>query len=398
MNLFFLKSLLRGKLLTTPKFEELLHQTDANQERYRRVEKMDKVKEYLDLDKKVSTPEFQSKKKEIHDVVYADTAEAKALAELKKLGKDKYVRLYLKNGSEEGRISVQRYLVLKEETQTPEFQQRNAFWANPDRWYTTEEGKMDARYEELKKDSDIDFFIHTDVHAIEHYEQFDLVFEDDFNWNGLKNSDWKPGFIYPNDKFVPVHSYTNEKQAYVGGRNIETVDSKLYIITHEENCEGPAWDSEKGMVMKNFTYSSDAIYTDKVAIKVGSVVQVKVRCHGLLNHGIYLRSKNHVPFISLFGYTGLKLFCGVKDSLYHDKNLKYLDGLQPLVSTVFTVSWQKDEIVWFVNNLEVFRTKNLIPEGEELYLHMYSFLFENVRVASEGDLEVDWVRVFQNKE
>ena len=110
-----------------------------------------------------------------------------------------------------------------------------------------------------------------------------------------------------------------------------------------------------------------------------------------------MRSKNHVPFISLFDYTGLRLYCGIKDSLKHDKNLKMLDGLQPIPYTIFTVSWQKDEIVWFVNNLEVYRTKNLIPAGEKLYLHMYSFAFESDRHSTEGELDVDWIRVYKVK-
>lgn len=396
MDLFFLKVLVRGELLRTPKFEAVLNQSRENALRYRRVEKMDKIKEFLELDKTVSAPEFQAKKEEIQHIVFKRTPEAQMLAELKALAKDKYVRLYLKKGEEEGRASVQRYLELKEQTQAPEFLQRVAFLEDKNRWEKTPEGQLDAKHAMMAKDDDIDFFIHANVSAIERYEQFDLAFEDDFTWNGLANSDWKPGFLYPNDKFVAVHSYSNEKQAFNNGRNIETANSNLYIRTRKEACDGPAWDAKKGMYTKHFTYTSDAIYTDKVAISEGSIVQVKVRCHGILNHGIYLRSKNHVPFISLFDYTGRKLYCGVKDSLQHDKNLKFLDGLQPIVPTIFTVSWQKDEIVWFVNNLEVFRTKNLIPKGEKLYLHMYSFLFEK-QTGSEGSLEVDWVRVFNVK-
>ncbi|MCQ2342288.1 MAG: hypothetical protein MJZ75_02170 [Paludibacteraceae bacterium] len=397
MDLFFLKALLRGKLVTTSKFEETLDQVSVNAKRYREVEKSDELKEFLALEKKVNAPDFLAKKKEITETPYKKSEEYKVMEEFKKICKDQYVRKYLRNGSEEGRMSVQRFMELKAKTEDAEFQKRDAFWKNPKRWETTEEGKMEERYNALKQSEDIIFFLGMDVKNVEKWEQFELAFEDDFEWAGLSNSQWKAGFVYPNDDFKHVHSYSNEKQAYNNGRNVETSDSILTIRTRKEAKEGPAWDAKKGMIMKEFPLTSDAIYTDKVAIEEGSVVQVKCRCRGLLNHGIYLRSKSHVPFISLFDYTGRRLYCGVKDSLKHDRNLKMLDGLQPITQTIFTVSWQKDEIVWFVNNLEVYRTANLIPKGEKLYLNMYSFAFEKERHAGEGELNVDWVRVYNVK-
>jgi len=397
MDLFFLRALLRGKLQTTAKFEEELTQIPLRAQRYRQVEKSAEWKEYQELDRKVNAADFQTKKREICSMKYKKTKEYRTLEDFKKICKDKYVRHYLRDGSDAESIPVQNYLTLKAETESEEFLKKNDFWKDSHRWEHSEDGKMEARYLSLKASSDIVFFLSANVQEIEHYEQFEMTFQDEFDWVGLRNSDWKAGFIYPSDTFKNVHSYTNEKQAYTGGKNLETGNSILAIHTKQMPVEGAAWDEKKGMCMKQFSYASDALYTDKVAIEEGSLVQVKCRCRGRLNHGIYLRSKNHVPFISLFDYTGLKLYCGVKDSLKHDKNLKLLDGLQPIPYTIFTVSWQKDEIVWFVNNLEVFRTKNLIPKGEKLYLHMYSFIFESDRRSSEGELDVDWIRVYKNK-
>lgn len=397
MDLFFLRALLRGKLLSTPKFEEVLNQVPIRAKRFRQVENSAEWKEFKELEKKVNAPDFQAKKKEIQGVPYKNSAEYKQQLEFKNICKDKYVRAYLRDGSEEGRVSVQRYLEMKKVVESSDFQKRDAFWQDEHRWENSEDGKLEARYLALKANADIIFYQSTDAHSVEQWEKFDLAFQDDFNWAGLKSSDWKPGFIYPSDHFKNVHSYSNEKQAYNNGRNVETSESILKILTKKEPMEAPAWDIKKGMYMKQFDYTSDALFTDKVAVEEGSVVQVKCRCRGRLNHGIYLRSKNHVPFISLFDYTGLKLYCGVKDSLKHDKNLKLLDGLQPIPYTIFTVSWQKDEIVWFVNNLEVYRTANLIPNGEKLYLHLYSFLFENDKHGTAGELDVDWIRVYNVK-
>ncbi len=395
MDLFFLRAFFRGKLMTTPKFENAMAQVQLDAKRYRQVEKSDKLKEYQELDKVVNAPAFQDKKKELTTKKYADSEEFKQLAKLKKLASDKYVRKYLKTGQGESRSAVQKYIDIKAQTETPEFKKRNNFWADAKRWEGTEEGKKEARYLELKKDEDILFFQQANLKNIELVEHFKPVYQDDFNWTRLTDSDWTPGFVYPSKDFVKEHSFTDEQQAYNNGKNVETQDSILKIQTIKEQIEAPAWDPKKGIVKKEFSFSSDILSNDKVAIEEGDVVQVKVRCRGFVNHGIYLRSAKHVPYISLFNYDGRKLYVSVKDSLKQDSTRKYLDGLQPIPYTVFTVSWQKDQITWYINNLEVFHTKNVIPKGEKLYVHMFSFIFEHDKVATNGELQVDWLRILK---
>ncbi len=227
-------------------------------------------------------------------------------------------------------------------------------------------------------------------------EGYALQYVEDFHWTDLAHSDWTPGFVYPSKDFQAVHSYTNENQAYAGGKNVEVKNGKLIIHTRRQKTTAPAWDPKKGMVMHTFDYTSDAINNaSKLAVEAGSVVVVKARCHGLLNHGIYLRGKNHIPFISVFNYTGRKIFCGVKSHINTDENKKEITGLQPLTEIIYTVVWGEDEIAWFVNNLEVYRTKNLIPKGEKLYLHLYSFLFKGLEWNTPGELDVNWIRVYK---
>lgn len=395
MNFYFLNALLSGKLMTTSKFEGTMNLARQETKRYRQIEKTEKYKEYQALKEVVESAAFLATKKKIKGTKYADSDEAKKLALLASLSKNKAVRAFLKDGADAENSNVVRYNELKAEVETPEFKKMDAFWKDANRWATTPEGKQEARFVELSKDEDIVFMQKAHMPLINKYEQYEMLWQDDFLWTNMKESDWKPGFAYP-DGFKAVHSYTNEAQAYVGGRNVETRDSKLYINTKKEQVEGAAWDDKKGLVMTPFEYSSDVIYMDKIAIEEGMTISVKARCHGFLNHGIYLRSKKHLPFISVFDYTGLNLWCGLKDSIKSDKQMKKLDGLQPIVDTVFAVTWLKDEIIWEVNNLEVYRTKNTLPKGEKLYLHCYSFLFNKSRRKSEGKLEVDWIRIYRN--
>ncbi len=259
MNLFFLRAYLRRQLLSTPKFEQTIEQTRLDSERYHKIEQSDKLREFLALEKQVASAEFQAKKKELTTKKYKDTDEARKLARLEKLAKDKFVRIYLKTGEGDNRSAVMQYEELRKETESDEFIRRNAFWQDAHRWDNTEEGRQDARYTALMQDPDIRFYMGADTHAIEQFDRFEKVYEDVFNWTRLEASDWRSGMNYPSNTFVRNHAFANEQQAYNKGRNVDTAGGILHIKTIKEKVTAPAWDEKKGMVMSDFQYTSDSI-------------------------------------------------------------------------------------------------------------------------------------------
>ncbi len=202
---------------------------------------------------------------------------------------------------------------------------------------------------------------------------------------------------YPSNTEVLDHAFANEQQAYNKGRNVDTAGGILHIKTIKEKVTAPAWDEKKGMVMSDFQYTSDVISNDKVAVEEGSVVQVKVRCSGNINHAICLRGSQRAPAIHLFDFRNSRYYVGAKENAQDERYLKVLDGLIQSKYKVFTVSWQKDELIWYINNMEVYRTKNLLPKGEKLYIHMFSSIPADTRRVKEGEMQVDWIRVFKTK-
>ena len=178
---------------------------------------------------------------------------------------------------------------------------------------------------------------------------------------------------------------------------METAGGILHIKTSKEKVTAPAWDEKKGMVMSDFQYTSDVISNDKVAVEEGSVVQVKVRCSGNINHAVCLRGSQRAPLIHLFDFRKSRYYVGAKENAQAERYLKELDGLIQSKYKVFTVSWQKDELIWYINNMEVYRTKNLLPKGEKLYIHMFSSIPADARRVKEGEMQVDWIRVFKTK-
>ena len=104
---------------------------------------------------------------------------------------------------------VQKYVKLKDSDKLNEFNKLNEL-VNSDefidkkktfgaKFKDTEEGKQEQRYKDLKKDPDIIFMQKVDEEQINKYLQYELVFNDDFKWKKLSDSDWKAGFIYPHN-------------------------------------------------------------------------------------------------------------------------------------------------------------------------------------------------------
>lgn len=406
MNVF-LKALLSGKITPTSMLERKMNAMPGKVERYHQVEQSKELQEFEKLDAFVKSNEFQAnqdklariKELESHrrirlfcqlqkkadlqkylewakdDVEYSKLADKEAVKKsiiLRKMQKvDASSDLYAWKELEKSEI-VDEYLRLKGEVVD----------------YSSEI----KRHAELSKNENIKFYLNTDKRQIQRYDESEKLFEDDFTQSQINMNGWKAGFAYP-DGFQSVHSYANEKQAYTGGQNIKIKDSILYINTQKEGKNAAAWDDKKGMIMKDFEYTSDVIH-NTYAFEEGSVLQVKVRCRGFLNHGIYLRSKKHVPFISIFNYTNGKVYCGLKANLKEDDYKHEVKDLKPLPFSIYTLVWGKDEIIWYLNDMEIYRTKNIIPKGEKMYLHLYSFQFLN-KFTSSGTLEVDWVKAYK---
>ena len=334
---FFLNARLTHKLMRTADFEALINSMPDIAKRYRSVESSDMYKEYRSLEMSISTDFFRSQKEKT---------------------------LKQKNGKQ--------------------------------LWAESEEGKQEARFQELKKNADILFYLATDAKQIRQAEALQPVFEDHFGWTKLEDSQWKSGFLYPSKDFVANHSYTNELQAYTDGKNVKVANGQLVIETRKEIASGPAWDPKKGMVMHQFQYTSGALHAEVPISRDGGMAIIKARCTGSVNHGVYLRGKKHLPMLFLFDFTGKRLYTGIKTEKDGDKHMLRLNGLPATRSIIYTVTWDRTNINWFINNMLIHTAPNTLPMGEDMYLHLYSCLFAKNRGA-EGTLEIDWVRCYNVK-
>ena len=437
MNLLFKK--LTGKLQSTEKLEAYIAQMEADIARYRAVEKSAELAEYKQLKQTVESPQFVQKKQTLTQTKYKATKYYLTIQELKRLEKDKTLQMYLQlkdslqlkeylqfragdeyvklsdkklvkqspdlknmlkfENSREYKAYLQyksstvpdRYETLKKQVADPDFQKENAFWANPQRWLTTEEYVQENRFKQLAALPDIIFFLSQEDNKNQKAEAYTPTFREEFQWFKLSESKWKPGFSYKNKKLLSQHSFANEQQANNGGKNAGTINGIFTILTKREKVTAPAWDVKKGFINKEYEYTSDILQTADTFRQEQGLFMIKLRCSGKIHHAAWLGADSKLPLITLFHFNGKNIVVGnmTPDGFQGEQ----LRGINPSVYHIYSLRWTRTELIWYVNNTEVYRLNRNIPR-EELYLALSSFISDKQR-AEEGKLEVDWIRVYK---
>ncbi len=438
MNLFWKK--LFGEITPTTKLEKNEADLVIAMHRYSKVEKSVELAEYKKLFQVVKSAKFKENKKILQNRKYKDTEEYQNSKKCQKLQNSPAIQLYsqildsvelkqfieFKSTSEyidlgdmkkvkvsenlkklkhfekskayktyirfHNSFIITEFEKLKAKVDTSEFKKENEFWANEKRWHSTPEYLQEQRFYELAKNPDIIFFENEKPERFEKYRSLALSFKDEFAWNTLDKSFWNFGFHYKSTELIGDHSFANEKQANNSGKNVSVEEGILKISTKHEKTVARAWHSEKGFIEKEYHFTSDVLQTaDKFRQKFG-VFRAKIRCAGNLHHAFWLGSDAKLPLINIFHFNGKNITIGNTNKNLVD-GIK-ITGIDPSQYFIYSLVWSPKELIWMINNLEVYRTASNIPL-EDMYLAFNSFISEKQK-GSTGNLEIDWVRVYSN--
>lgn len=445
MNLYWKR--LFGKIATTSKVEANFEHRRANYNRYLLISKSKELAEYNELFKKVKSPEFKENKRTLISRKYKDTQFYRDMTKFHKLERNSDLHLYyrvleskelkdylafkekpefvqlgqpkaVKASAELSRLKdfetskeykiytrfhnsyiVKEYTELKEKVTEPEFVKSNEFWSNKNRWETTKEYQMECRYMELYKNDDIQFYLHQKKGAYDQMEKYDMAFEDTFAGNTLQASAWAFGFAYTNPALVKVHSLTNENQANMGGKNISVVNGQLHIATKEKKVDSLAWDAERGFVQKSYDYTSDVINcAPKATIKCG-VVSAKMRVSGShrVEHALWLQGADKSKQINVAHFVDGEIELG---NYWHSKyEKKYtstrIKGLKTNEFYIYTLMWTEKELVWYINDFEVFRSSTEVPMCD--MAPVFNSFIPAGKDGGEADFEIDFIRILKIK-
>ena len=436
MNLFWKK--LFGGITPTARLEK--NETDLIKamHRYAEVEKSIELVEYKQLFHLVKSAGFQDNKKILKNRKYKDTEEYRNTRKCKKLQNSPAVMLYykilesdqlkqylhfkstqdyellgdkkkVKNSDTLKKFKqfehskayrnyirfynsyiIKEFELLKIKVASAEFKKANDFWANETRWHTTPEYAQEQRFYELAKNPDIVFYENEKPVRFEKHRAMTLTFQDEFDWNTLDKSHWNFGFHYKSDKLYGDHSFSNEKQAYHSGKNVTVANGILRLATKHEKVIARAWDTTKGFIDKEFNFTSDVLQTADTFRQNRGIFRAKIRCTGDIQHAFWLGAENKLPHINIFHFNGKLITLGnANKNLFDGIKIK---GINPAQFYIYTLIWSNKELIWMINNIEVYRTVSNIPT-DSMYLAFNSFISQKQK-GSAGNLEIDWVRTY----
>ena len=434
MNLFTAR--LTGKMLSTDTYEKTVSELQARVKRWREIEKSPELAEYQQLKKVVESVDFKERKQVLVNRKYKDTDEGRKMASYERLATSRSIRRYrealkdeefqaflafrntdefqkiksLKECVKSGTMMRYRWLndssyfknylqvqnsqelrqltALEEEINKEEFQKNNAFWADAKRWQHSEEYKTEQRYLQLANSDDIKFYFAQREERIDWAELFRPSFEDHME----SGDNWKPGFGYANPAMKDGHSRTSERQAYMNGKNTFFVDGRMDIETRAESHKAVAWDEKKGFVEHVFDYTSDVMNSKAAFMQEGGLFSAKVRCQGAGHHFFGLTTgKPGSPMIALYHYNGKIHQMGLVNG--EKTKMADLTGMLRSMYYVYSFRWTKNELIWYVNDLEVLRLPNRLPK-EPMFFFAQSWLPQNEK-GGEGKLKVQWSRGYR---
>jgi hypothetical protein len=118
----------------------------------------------------------------------------------------------------------------------------------------------------------------------------------------------------------------------------------------------------------------------------------KVRSQGTGHHFFGLSTgKPGSPMVALYHYNGHVHQMGLVDG--KKSQMAEVTGVLRSMYHVYTFRWTKEELVWYVNNLEILRVKNTLPK-EAMFLLAQSWL-PKAEKGGEGKLKIQWAKVYR---
>ena len=206
------------------------------------------------------------------------------------------------------------------------------------------------------------------------------------------NKNWKPGFGYANPAMKDGHSRTSELQAYNNGKNTFFAEGRMDIETRAESKKAVAWDEHRGFTEHVFDFTSDVMNSKEAFSQERGLFVAKVRCQGAGRHFFGLTTgKPGSPIIALYHYNGDVHQMGLVNG--DRTQMVDLTGMLRSMYYVYSFRWTKDELIWYVNDMEVLRLPNRLPK-EPMFFLAQSWLPGNEK-GGEGKLKVQWAKGYR---
>lgn len=380
----------------------LFYKTEKSNEllRFERLEASDNIKQFLLLKKYMhdgsytkekKTPEGKAKAASYHQLKNSDD-----IRFWQGFAKSKALKVYqlMKDSAER-----KRFEELQKLTNSDEFRTRKAYLEDSKKWEKTEEFEKYQQYLSLKKQAPIiRYFENKTNRRLDFFEQWQLVFSDDFSSSKLNTEKWQTIAPHAQQSLGRNYSQPGDLQAYTQGENIKLSGKTLCIETRKEKTMGLQWQLPFGFVEKEFEYSSASINTSE-SFRGGSGIweaKIKFNPNKSLANLFFLANEENHQIVKIFesGKHNRLGFARNTNGELQEQTVSF-SGLKAGEFYIFRIEWEKDQLIWKINNREMLRL-NIAGLPNNMYINASSLVIDPMNQASHS-FEFDWIRVYQKK-
>jgi beta-glucanase (GH16 family) len=385
-----------GMIPGTEKVESADDQLRADYKAYLEYENSDELKNFLELEKEVTSSNFAIRKKKIFKDNYKSSEEFRKEA--------RYKQLVKRNKADEPSEDLK---ALEKEINSDDFQKRKAYLLMKPRarYETTEEYQKEQEYQELKKSDKVVWYFKTKKkYPFRELEKWEETFNESFVGKKLDEKKWMTRYYWGDAILNEPYTMSDDKSFPTDGKNIEFYDNKLRLVTKREEIEGKKWNPQLGFLQDSFEFTSALVSTGNGFRQKYGIFKAKIKMSPTdLTQAFWMVSDSIVPHIDVAKYEKGKLYANYfwsagkgaapSKSISKTGGSKFADDFY-----IYTLEWSPGKLVWKVNE-KIFKTQSSDVPQDEMYMVFSAGLKE---WASDQGLpaamEIDWIRVYKLKE
>jgi len=367
------------------------------------------LKRFLDLQQIVECNDFKIRKEAQGKQAFIKSQDYVAFKEYEELRKSPDIRFWRKFSLSDGYLSYLKAIGSKELKRLEElaaltcandFNERVAYLKDRKRFLKSAEyksilafneldkSKFMAEYRALKKANQLDFF-----------KRWEIAFEETFSESTLNSKHWQAENWLAMKMAGVSFSQQGEVQCFNGVKNIQLNNGTLAILAKKEKLKGKVWDPKVGFIPKDFEYSTSILNCAEYFRFKEGVLEAKVRFRkdASITSAFSLTGDRPFPQIDFFRSTKNGVGFGiVENSSAQSSNYFQLSGLNDEHFHIFRLELSRDELVWKINDTEVYRCSS--SQTDPMFFNLLTTLHGAVNEhLLPHRFEVEWIRCFSPK-
>ncbi|WP_372755747.1 family 16 glycosylhydrolase [Labilibaculum sp.] len=360
----------------------------------------DEIKRYKELDALIHSAGFSKKTQSEEFNEFTKLKSSQLLKEFFKFEKSKSYKTYK---ALEGSNELNQYLQLEEKISSDEFQKEKAYLLDKKRFEKSEDYQKLQKYLQLKEsDKYKKYFALATKNPFQELDKWELSFSDEFDSKPLQAEKWINKYFWGEELLNKGYNLQSELQCFTEGQNIDYSTSSVLLQARKETVKGLQWDPSMGFVPTEFDYSSAIISTGKSFRQKFGRFEAKIKLNNpnQVTHSFWMVSDQKLPHIDVFksledGKLQIGNYWGNEKKLNkHQTKVKGVDLSKGYF--IYCLEWTQNKLVWKINDVVVKTQSEGVPQ-DPMYLN-FSMNITKEQPNVNACFEIDWVRCYQAKE